>query len=436
MPRRAIILSPLAACALLFTLSFPLPAKVIEQIIVAIDGEPYTLTNLKEYAKSRVGLEFPKGELNSIGQEDKEVLEQFITEKLVGAEVKRLGIAVSEADIDEYIAQIKERNGISDADLDETLRREGVGMEKYRSSIKTEIEKGEIINSQVRKKVNITSEDVERYYKLNATRYADDEKIHLRHILLSLPQDASSERRTEVMQKALEIRQQTMAGEDFAELARKYSEGAGAAEGGDIGWVSKNSLLKEIEEVARQLAPGTVSQPLRTMLGIHLIKVEGKLPPRPLPLHQVAGKIKEELYAKALEERFQKWLKGDLRKRYRVDVKLPGVVFRAEETNEGTVSSLMTAASRRDRSRDSGFFSYLNPLSYIFTETPVDEDDPVGEKKIVSIFGVPLFATESAEDVPEIDLSVPPEGAAEPAKPEESRGFFSSMWKAINPLAD
>lgn len=435
MSRKALIVGLIAALAILSLEPLPVSAKVIEQVIVAIDGEPYTLSNLREYAKTRMATEFPKGDLTPIGKEDKEVLEQFITEKLVAAEVQRLGIKVSEGDIDGYIAQIKERNRITDADLSETLSREGVSMEKYRASIRAEVEKGEIINSQVRKRVNITSEDVERYYKLNPKRYTAEEKVRLRHILLSLPREAPQEQEKETMQKAREIRQRALAGEEFAELARNFSEGGGAAEGGDIGWVGRGSLLKEIEEAAYQLAPGTISQPLRTSLGVHLIKVEGKLSPQLLPLQDVAGKIKEELYAKALEERFQKWLKGDLRKRYRVDVKLPGVVFRPEETGEGTVNSLMTSAAKKDKKEESSFLSYLNPFSYIFKETPIDEDNPDSEQKIVSILGMPLFTTGSAEDVPELgDLSAPPPSPPEPAKkPEESGGFFSSIWRAINP---
>jgi peptidyl-prolyl cis-trans isomerase SurA len=428
----------IALLALFALLSLPPPAsaKVIEQIIVAIDGEPYTLTNLKDYAKSGGGLEFPKGELSPIGEEDKEVLEHFITEKLVAAEIKRLAIKITEQDIDAYIAQIKERNKLSDADIEGTLRREGMSVEKYRDSIRAEIEKNEIINSQVRKKVNITSGDVERYYKLNSKNYMAEEKIHLRHILLALPRDASPEREAEATQRAMEIRRQIQNGQDFAQLARDHSEGAGAAEGGDIGWVGRGSLLKEIEEAARQLKPGTVSQPIRTSLGIHLIKLEGMLAAQPLPLSQVEGRIKEELYARALEERFQKWLKGDLRKRHRVDVKLPGVVFRAEESSEDTVSTLMSSA-RRGKSSESSFLSYLNPLSYIFSQSPADEDDPESGTNVVSLFGVPLFTTESDDDVADLpDLTAPDAGGSESPKSEESGGFFPSLWKTVNPFSD
>jgi len=226
-----------------------------------------------------------------------------------------------------------------------------------------------------------------------------------------------------------------------AKLAEQNSEGAGAAQGGDIGWIGRDSLLKQIEEIAfNKLSVGEISQPLRTSLGIHLIKLEGREAGRLLSLSEVQGKIKEELYAKALDERFQKWLKGDLRKRHRVDVKLPGVVFRPEETKEGTIDSLMASSSRRRQDERSGFLSYLNPLSYFVTETPIEGEEARGRlsgQNVVSIFGVPLFKTDSGEDVSEDlpsleDINNPPPKAG---KSEGSGGFFSSIWKTLNPFS-
>ena len=416
-------------------------AKVVEQVVVVIDGEPYTLTSFKEYARTKMGRDFPTGDLNRIEKDDQEVLEQFITEKLLAAEVQLAGVMISEEDIDRYIDRIKERNRLRDEELVEALKREGTTMENYRASIRAEIEKNEIINRQVRKRVNITSEDVERYYRLNPKQFTTQERVRLRHILFSLPEGAPPEREKEVMQRMLGIRSRLTAGGDFAKLAQEYSEGAGAVEGGDIGWISRGSLLKEIEEIAfNKLSVGEISQPLRTSLGIHLIKLEGREAGRLLSLSEVQGNIKEELYAKALDERFQKWLKGDLRKRHRVDVKLPGVVFRPEETKEGTIDSLMASSSRRRQDERSGFLSYLNPLSYFVTETPIEGEEARGRlsgQNVVSIFGVPLFKTDSGEDVSEDlpsleDINNPPPKAG---KSEGSGGFFSSIWKTLNPFS-
>lgn len=408
----------------LFALFLPssLFARVIERVLVVIDREPYTLSDLRDYARMRMGREFPKGDLSAIEAQDREVLEQFITEKLLADEVKRAGIEVSEPDIDQYISQIKERSRISDEELKAALSREGVSVEKYRASIRAEIEKSEIINRQVRKRVNITPEDIERYYRLNPQKFTTPERVRLRHILVSVAPGTPPGKEKELFQKAGEIRQRALSGEDFGKLARAYSEGAGAEDGGDIGWVKRGSLLKEIEQVAfGKLSVGDVSEPLRTSLGFHLIKLEEKDSGRLLPLAEVRDKIRAELYATALEERYQRWLKTDLRKNHRVDVKLPGVVFRPEETKEGTVDTLLASSSRRSRKEERSFLSYLNPFSYIIKETPIEGQDaegPLSGRNVVSIFGVPLFTRESAGDVPEDPLAPPPgkEKAPTPSK--------------------
>ena len=149
--------------------------------------------------------------------------------------------------------------------------------------------------------------------------------------------------------------------------------------------------------------------------------------------------IRKELYSQALEERFQKWLKTDLRKRHRVDVKLPGFVFQAEDTTQDTVKTLMASASSRSRDQERSFLSYLNPLTYIVSEKPVDEEDPFNDQKIVSLFGVPLFVSDSPEDIdPQGEPLFGPEdtGQGEPSAEgaEESQGFFSSVMGSLNPF--
>jgi peptidyl-prolyl cis-trans isomerase SurA len=172
---------------------FSAQGRVVEQIITVIDGEPYTLTNLAGYAKSKMARDFPTGPLDKINGSDREVLEQFITEKLLDAEIRETGIKVTEQDIDVYIDQIKHKNRLTDAELRTALAREGQTLQDYKASVKAELEKGELINRQVRKRVNITNEDVERYYKLNSKNYRADDRARIRHILLPLAGNASPE---------------------------------------------------------------------------------------------------------------------------------------------------------------------------------------------------------------------------------------------------
>ena len=413
-----------------------LPAKVVEQVIAVIDGEPYTLTNLENYSKTKMGRDFPTGDLNQINPDDRQVLEQFITDRLLESEIREAGIKVSDEDVAQYIEQIKAKNRLSDDDLKTALEREGQTLASYRASVKSELEKTEIINRQVRAKVSVTNEDVERYYKLNASKYRSEERARIRHILLSLPENASAEAVQTVQAKAADIYKRIKAGEDFAKLAGEFSEGAGQSNGGDIGWVKRGTLIAGLEEVAFvKLAVGDVSEPFRTSMGIHIVKLEARETGNALPLSAVASQIKEELYAKALNDRFAKWVKTDLRRKHRVDVKLAGVVFKAEDSKEGMVDSLMARSIRSSRTTDRSLLSYLNPLSYITKETDLDAEDPKSPmygKKVVSVFGVPLFTKESADDVPDIP---PASNNGNKSDSGKSGGLLSSILDSLNPFS-
>ena len=431
---------------LLFLVPASLSAKVVEQLIAVIDGEPYTLTNLGGYAKSKMGREFPTGDLNQINPSDRQVLEQFITDKLLESEIREAGIKVSDEDVEQYVAQIKAKNQLTDEDLKTALAREGQTLASYRASVKSELEKSEIINRQVRGKVNITNEDIERYYKANSKNYRADDRARIRHILLSLPENPAPDAVQAAQAKAADLYKRIRAGEDFSKLAREYSDGAGNADGGDIGWVKRGTLIGGIEEIAfDKLAVGQVSEPFRTSMGIHIVKLEARETGSLLPLSTVAPQIKDELYQKALDERFAKWLKTDLRRKHRVDVKLPGVVFKAEDPKEGMVDSLMATSHRLSKSNDRSLLSYFNPLSYITKETDLEDEDPKSPmygKKVVSVFGIPLFTKESADDVPDV-LSAPDDGTksdagksdASKADAGKSGGFLSSVLDTLNPFS-
>jgi parvulin-like peptidyl-prolyl isomerase len=398
-----------------------------------INGEPYTLSNVNSYAKSKLARGFPSGNLDPINASDREVLEQFITDKLLEAEVRESGIVVNDDDVNRYIEQVKKNNRLSDEDLKIALGREGQTLDSYKTSVKAEMEKSEIIERQVKRKVSITDEDVERYYKLNSKKYRGNERARIRHILLSLPENAPAERVQSATAKAKELSQRIAAGEDFAVLARQNSEGAGRAEGGDIGWVNRGTLISGLEEVAfEKLSVGQVSEPFRTSMGVHIVKLEGREAGNVLSLNTVAPRIKEELLNKALEERFTKWMKTDLRRKHRVDVKVAGVVFKPEDSKEATMNTLVANSNRSTRrGEERTFLSYFNPFSYIVKETPFDEEDPkspLAGKKIVSVLGVPLFTTEDVDDVPDV-LTPPP-----PPKDSE-KGVFSNVLDSLNPFS-
>lgn len=419
-------------------------ARIVEKIIVVVNGEPLTYSDFRKFARVKLGRNLELQEL-AAGQVSKEVLEEFITEQLIREEVKRMGIRVSEQDIDNYIQSVMQRSNLSRAELLAALQREGVDMEQYRSQVRSQLERGELVERNVKKKVHITSEDLERYYKANGGNYATDPEVHLRHILLVLPYGASEQEEQAVLSRIMELRRQALNGTSFAELAREYSEGAGAQDGGDIGWVKRDALLDELANVAFELSAGEVSQPVRTSVGYHLVKMEGRKSSDSVAFEEVSEDIRKELYDKALQERFSTWLKTDLRQKHRVEVKLPGYVFKAQKRKDNTVKRLMASSATGGQvEEDKNFLDYINPLTYIVDEQAVQDEElgELGDRKVVSIFGSPLFVTEEGDDV-DVPLDAPfpeEEGgtavpAAAPAEPssqgssaEESDGVLSNIW--------
>jgi hypothetical protein len=109
---------------------------------------------------------------------------------------------------------------------------------------------------------------------------APGRRVRARHILLRYPDDASPAQRERVQQQAEEIQQRAVEGEDFSELARRYSEDPGsAAQGGDLGWFEPGAMVPQFEEAAFRLQPGEISPVTETLFGLHIIKVDERETP-------------------------------------------------------------------------------------------------------------------------------------------------------------
>jgi len=299
-------------CLLLFAV--PVHAEVINKILATIDGEPITAYELKQFAERTI-----RGrQVNSNDQAM--LLDALITEKLVTKEVSDKGVVVRDEDVEHYIDGIKERNKINDDQLKQALAQQGLTLESYHAQIREDIQRQQLISHEIRGKVNVTPEEVQRYYEAHLSEYSTPSKLQLAHIVFRLEPDASPDRVVAVMAKAEEVQGRLKKGADFGELAKQVSEDATAQNGGELGWFKKGEMLEPLEKAAETVKVGQVSDPVRTNVGVHLIKVEAREEASHQNLDDLAAQIKEKLYNAALEERFQKWLTDELRKRHHVEI--------------------------------------------------------------------------------------------------------------------
>jgi peptidyl-prolyl cis-trans isomerase SurA len=123
------------------------------------------------------------------------------------------------------------------------------------------------------------------------------------------------------MARAADIHAQLRNGASFEELAKRYSEDASAASGGVLGSFKKGEMLEEFEEQVAKLKPGEYSEPFRTRVGVHIVRLDEAVGESKQSLETLAGDIRERLYNEALEERYNRWLREDLRQHHSVEIR-------------------------------------------------------------------------------------------------------------------
>lgn len=143
--------------------------------------------------------------------------------------------------------------------------------------------------------VTVTDEEIEVYYNSHQSEFPDPETVSARHILIKTSPDDDEATIEEKRERAEEILEKARAGEDFAELARQYSEGPTREKGGDLGTFERGRMAKPFSDKAFSMEPGEISEPVRTQFGWHIIKVENKTPESTKPLEVVRDDIRDTL---------------------------------------------------------------------------------------------------------------------------------------------
>ncbi len=336
-------------------------AEVLNRIVATVDDEPITLHEVRAFGKAPGQRAMFMPQEGAGGMSDRDILEVLIMNKLVGKEVETQGIKAKDEDIDSYIERIKTQGNLNDEQFKTALASQGITLENYRKQVADEIERALLVNREIGSRVNVTPQDVERYFKENNKDYAQAEQVRIRHIFLPLAMGGEKE----LGAQAEDIHKRAVAGEDFGKLADQYSQGPGAGQGGDLGYFKKGQMSKEIEDVAFSLKPGEVSRPFRAANGLNLIKVEEHTQPGEQILDpETAEQIKRKLYNDALKQRYDRWFQEDLRFRHNIEnflIASSGSVSNKTLKKTSAANSGQAVAQAQE-SEQKGFFRKLWPF--------------------------------------------------------------------------
>ncbi|HZJ52664.1 MAG TPA: peptidylprolyl isomerase [Myxococcaceae bacterium] len=254
-------------------------AELVDRVAAVVNHEVITLSEVEK----RAGPELARVDQEATGPERaqkraaalKKVLDTMIDEKLVDNELKELKVSISDKEVDAAVDEVKKSYNLTDEQLQQAVSREGYSVAEYREQMRKQIGRYKLISEKVRKNVKVSEADVQSEYDRMTRSEGEDYEVHVRHILIAVPRNAAQNLVEEARRKAaavgVEARQP---GVDFAELAKKRSEGSSSSDGGDLGFFKRGTMVPEFERVAFNLKTGEVSEPVRTQFGWHVLKLE------------------------------------------------------------------------------------------------------------------------------------------------------------------
>ena len=276
------------------------------------------------------GAKIPEDRLARIQQN---ILKRLIEKELMSQAVTKAGIKVADTDIDTAFVEYKKRFQ-TEEQFQNYLKHGRVTLD----SIKARITEKKALEKLIEAQGNLAIGDKEltEFYGKNERFYIDKAGVKASHILVKVAEKAKPEEEKRALDKVKQIQKELKGGGDFAELAKKFSEGPSAPKGGDLGFFGSGQMVKPFEEAAFKMKVGAVSGPIRTRFGFHIIKVTDKREERKKPFDEVKDQIDQSLKNKKFFQERRKLLET-LRKDAKIEKRLEDPKPAAKPTGTKTV---------------------------------------------------------------------------------------------------
>ncbi len=229
-----------------------------------------------------------------MAQMKNDVLESLIDRELLYQESQKKGIQVKSEAVSDQLQKIQQRYP-SKEEFNKLLSNMGL----TESDVQMQIARGmaiqELIDKEVTEKIKVSDEETRSFYDKNPQLFQQPEQVKASHILIKVEANAPDDQKTEARKKIEAVQQKVQKGEDFAALAKTYSEGPSGPRGGDLGYFKRGQMVKPFEEAAFSLKTNETSEIVETRFGYHLIKVNDKKPAKKMTYAEVKDRLNDHL---------------------------------------------------------------------------------------------------------------------------------------------
>lgn len=314
-----------AATSLLVTNREPPPPsdEVIDRVICVVNNDAITLYELEEaealYLHERKE-EVPAGSARQALRE--RLLGRIIETRIQLQQAEREKVVVEDVEVSEQLDEIMKKVNAKDlTDLEALLKTQGIALDSVKKRIRDQIMVQRLTRRKVALRISVTEQEIDAYLASNREKLEVGLSFEARHMLFLPEAGQGEEGWTAAGKKAEMVYGLLKEGQDFGELAKKYSEDGSGKDGGQLGALKRGELAPEIEEEILKLEPGQFSAPFRSKVGYHLFRLDSRETLSGEALVQTRSQIRDILYRQKYDARLKEWL-AEIKQRAIIDVRL------------------------------------------------------------------------------------------------------------------
>jgi peptidyl-prolyl cis-trans isomerase SurA len=301
----------------------PYGGTTVEEIVARVNDQIISRSDYDRAMKQMDDEARKEGaSMQEISAGHRDLLRNLIDQQLWLSKGKELGIT-GDTELIKKLNDIRKQYNLSSMeDLEKAAKEQGVSFEDFKATIRNSIITQDVMRQEVGRKIQFTPGEVERYFEAHKQDYAQPESVHLNEILISTGDADDPAKLDAAKAKAADIEAKLHSGGDFAQLARTFSDGPTASQGGDLGQFQRGSLAKVLEDKTFALKASEFTEPIRTRQGYVILKVVQHNTGGVQPFKQVEPQVEDAFFMSRMEPAIRQYL-SKMRDESYIDIK-PG----------------------------------------------------------------------------------------------------------------
>lgn len=294
----------------------------LDQVVAEVNEDQITLGEVNRVVQAyRSGRVFHADPTQPEGLLQRQAIRELVGQRLLFREAQRAGLSLPDDEVQDFVD--RERAVFASAEaFREALSQIGLTESSLAEGYRMDMAVRAFIEDSIRSRLSVSVEEARAFYDGNPGNFTQQEQVHGRHILITVPDAADEAAEEDARQRIDAVARRIQGGDDFAVVAREESEDPGSGQrGGDLGFFRPGQMVSPFDSVAFALPTGVLSDPVRTRYGYHLIEILQKQEPRLVPFEEIDSRLVDGLLAQKTQEEVEALVeslrkKAKIRKKY------------------------------------------------------------------------------------------------------------------------